>query len=648
MVTKKQNKSRLIDKRTREKIVEQALKEIEFDRNYKRKRIIDWHKNEQLLAHEKQNLGDQRSNVGIANTKAIGFQDTLLSKVDDAPKIKFIKTTEADLHVANRYNGLFNMDMASENEDLDFKDLLGKKSGIVYGRTIYDYHASSFKGYKSTLNPVSAYDFLIDPSAGGRDMEKARHLGRAGVWKDKWQLQNGVKDGIYIKSEVDQLLTGKGDGENASQEQKDKAEGTYFLTGEKQRVLEGTDNYHFHEWGTTYEGERYYLLVHESSKIAVRVERLKDMFARNLWWFWSWATNPEENEFWTLSPLDNVRQIFIAQGINIDQALDNNERINHPMMGVVAGAVKNLSDLRYGRDKRVMFKKGIDLNTATKTFTTPQIDNPLTIYQALEGIADLESGVSASTKGVAEEDKVGIYEGNLANLSDRLGLLNKSYARGYKTFANLWKYGVEEHMTKEIAIEMLGAEGISYETVKPSDMKPNKSLKVMVEANDAETQSDNQDKRNKLAFLASKKGDPTFNQKVVAEMEANIAGFKREEIDRLLDVENAASAELMAEAAQEIELLIDGKEVEPNWQANTKYAQKFVDYMQDHKNELTDEQFKALEDYLLSVQDIIVRNSVRKAQAVRSEALRGQLEQSVMGKPMQGPQLPSNQNPIIN
>lgn len=187
-------------------------------------------------------------------------------------------------------------------------------------------------------------------------------------------------------------------------------------------------------------------------------------------------------------------------------------------------------------------------------------------------------------------------------------------------------------MTKKMAIEMLGADGISYEEVKPSEMKPNKHLKIVVEASDAELQSDLQDKKNKLAFLASKKGDTTYNQRVVGEMEAQIAGFSKEDIDRLLDVENAASAELMSEAAQEILDLISGKEVEPNYQANTKYVQKFIDYMQDNKKDLNDEQWKALEQYVLEVQPIVIKNAVRTAQAMRSGMMKNQIEQAGGGR----------------
>lgn len=640
-MAKTKSKKRQIDGRTRDKIVAQAIKEIEFDRDYKKQRIIDWHRNEKLLAHMKQKLGDQRANVGIANTKALGFVGTLLSKVDNPPNIKFSKTTEADLAVSKRYNALFAQDMDSEKEDLDFKDLMGKKDAISYGRTIYEYHASSEGGnYTPHLNLVSPYDFLIDPAAGGMDIEKARHLGRAGIWKDKKQLEDGVKSGLYIKDEVSKLTSGKGQADAASQEQKDKEEASYYLTGEKQRIMEDSGQWHFHEWGTTYEGERYYVLLNEDSKTGIRVEKLENVFESKLWWFWSWATDPDPKEFWTLSPLDNVREIFITQGININQALDNNERINHPMMGVVAGAVKNLSDLRYGRDKRVMFKKGTDMRTATKTFETPKINEPLEVYNVLEGIGDKEGGVPASAKGVAEEDKVGIYEGNLANVSDRLGLLNKSYARGYKHFAKLWKEGVKEHLTKKTAIEMLGADGVSYEEVKPDEMKPTRELKVIVEASDAEMQSDLQDKKNKLAFLSQKVNDPMVNQKVRFEMEAQIAGMKKEDIDRLLDVENEASAELMAECAGDIEDLINGKEVKPNYQANTKYAQKIVDYMKDKRGELNKKQWSALEQYLIKIQPIVIENSVRTARAVKQETLKRVLEAKATG--MDGANLGAN------
>ena len=59
------------------------------------------------------------------------------------------------------------------------------------------------------------YDFLIDPSAGGIDIEKARFMGRYGVVKDRYELKGNK---AYLATEVTTLLQGKGNNTERPQE----------------------------------------------------------------------------------------------------------------------------------------------------------------------------------------------------------------------------------------------------------------------------------------------------------------------------------------------------------------------------------------------------------------------------------------------
>jgi hypothetical protein len=302
--------------------------------------------------------------------------------------------------------------------------------------------------------------------------------------------------------------------------------------------------------------------------------------------------------------------------------MDNAERIVKPMRGVVAGSIKNLSDLRYGRDKVVSFKKGTDLAKSVRIFETPEITTPTNVYNILEGIGNLESGVSAATKGVAEEEKVGIYEGNLAAVADRLGLLNKSYSDGYHRLAKLYKYGLDENLTGTESIKLMGKDGVEYKDITSKDIKGSKDFEIVVDASEAEIQADRVDKRNKLVFLQSKATDPTFNQKVRAEMEAEIAGFSRDDINRLLDVDNYGDAELMAKAAEDIETLLELKKPVISPHSTTAYMNKILTYAEDHYTELSKEQHKALMDHLGAVRDTVIANTVRKAREEQRERVK--------------------------
>lgn len=615
-----------------EKLEQQAKGEIEFCRKYKERRISQWHINEALVYGKKNSLEDVRANAGIANSKAQGFVSTLLSKIDAPPNIKFRHVKNADMKPARRLNLLFMQEMAHEKQNLQMKDLLGKKQGIVYGRVIYEYHASSDQGnYRSLLSNVDVYDFLIDPSAGGIDIELAFFLGRGGIWKTKEQLNEGVESGRYIKTKVKTLcgglkddedyIEGSGDAESQkSEEEKAKEEARVYIMGTDSKIHMQGSKYLFWEWYTTYKGQRYYLLFNESTCSAVRVEKMEDVFKSGLYPFWSWATDPDLKEFWTLSPLDQMRDIFMVQGASVDQLLDNAEQINKPMKGVVGDAVKNLNSLRYGRDKTVRFKKGTDMRTAVKIFDTQPLDTPITVYNLMENIGGLESGVNASTKGNSEEEKVGIYEGNMQQVADRMGLLNKAYADGYYRFAKLFYHGVKEHLTRKTAIEVIGEDGVELEEITKKDIKGYADYGIDVEASDAEMQTSINDQKNKLAFLDRQANSKVINQSKRTEMEARIAGFTQDEIRQLMDVNEFGDAELLSEASRDIERLLKGDpDLQANMMANNAYKERIVNYMQDNREYMSEEVWTRFVQYILDIEEYVVTNTVRKANQMKAQ-----------------------------
>ena len=605
-----------------EKLEAQATLEIEFARKYREKRVTQWHMNEALYYGKKNSLEDVRANAGIANAKAQGFVSSLLAKIDAPPNIKFRHAKNADMKPARRLNFLFMQEMAHEHENLQMKDLLGKKQGILYGRVIYEYHASSDGAkYKSVLSNVSAYDFLIDPSAGGYDIEKAFFLGRGGVWKTKEQLEEGAQSGRYNKLKVNSMIdTEGGDNEaSKSEEEKSKEEARVYIMGTNSKVHMAGSKYLFWEWYTTYQGQRFYMLFNEASKTAVRVEKMEDVFKSGLYPFWSWATDPDLSEFWTLSPLDQMREIFMVQGASIDQLLDNAEAINRPMKGVVGDAVKNLNSLRYGRDKTVRFKRGTDLRSAFQIMETQPLQTPITVYDMLERIGALESGVTPASKGVAEEDKVGIYEGNIQQVADRMGLLNKSYADGYYRFAKLFMEGVKEHLNNKTAIEIVGEDGVELQEITKKDLKGYANYGIDISASDAELQASAVDQKNKLAYLNNARQSTVVNQKVREEMEATIAGFNQDEINRLMDVQEFGDAELLSEASRDIERLLLGEDVKPNMNANNAYKERVVNYMKDNYEHMDEEAWLRFTLYVESLNEYVISNMVAKANKMNAQ-----------------------------
>lgn len=601
----------LIRKDTRDEIVAQALKEIEFARTYKQGKVKRWQDNERLYYGEKPRAIDSRANVDLGLMAS--FVHTVLSKIDNPLVFKFTKTKESQLKRAEYLNRLREVD--AERDNWDMKDLLGKKQALIYGRAIYSYHVDSSDGYTPHLDNVDVYDFLIDPAAGGFDLENAMYMGRYGVVKEQWQLEKGVKDGLYIKTETKQLIDGHGNADEETQEETNKDSRTHLQGAwNTDKEMSRSDKYKFWEWYTTYKGERYYLLLCETGAKAIRVEKLSDVIESNKYPFWTWAANMDLTEFWTPSYCDYVREVFLAQAVSVNQLLDNAEQINKPQRLVNVTAIEDLSDLKYRRSGLIKVKNVDNIDKAYQTVKTPAITTPIKVYEMLDSIQEKASGVTAGTKGVAEEDKVGIYEGNQANAADRFGLLNKTYAFGYKRFARLWEDGVREHLTKKISVDYMGPEGLEIVKISRRDLfRKNENYGIIVEASNAEILLSQTEKRTKIAFLNSQATNPVQNNEKAYEMQARIAGFSPEETRQLMDTSQFGDAELMSEAERDIEALLDGDDIALNQGATTAYKQRFVDYMTDHHDSIDNEQFARLTLYIARLDEVIMRNMVRKA-----------------------------------
>jgi hypothetical protein len=600
---------RTINKQTRDKIVAQALTEIQFARTYKQGKIQNWQKNEQMLYGRKQKSDESRANIELGRMHE--FVHSLLSKVDNPLTFKFIKRKPSQKKRVERLNSLRAYDAQRDNWDI--KDIVGKKQAIVYGRAIYCYYAESPDGvYRPHLENVDVYDFLVDPAVGGIELDKAMFMGRYGVVKTREQLKRGIKYGYYLKYETQNLIDGASNAtESTTEETNKQPRQTDQNVWTVNREITGSDKFKFWEWYTTYEGTRYYLCMTNDGNV-IRVEELSNIFDSDEFPFWSYAAFPDLTEFWTPSYCDYVREVFMAQSVSINQMFDNAEQINKPQKVVNVNAIESLAELKFRRDGIIRTKGNVDADKAIQMLRVPAIETPIKVYQLLDVIQEKASGVTAGSKGLSDEDKVGIYEGNEANAADRFGLFNKSYSFGYQRFAQLYEHGVREHLKKKVAVDILGADGVEIEEIGYSDIfRKQDKFSVMVEASNSEAALSTVAQRTRITFLQSQAANPIQNQKKAYEVQAQIAGFEDDQIKQLMDTSEFGDADIMSEAERDIEMLLDGKTVKPNRAANAAYLQRFVDYSTDNQEDISESQFMRLIAYMEEVKPIVMRNMAR-------------------------------------
>ena len=626
------------NKITMDKIAAQALNEIDFARKHKQGKIGNWQLNEQLYYSKKNKTTDSRANIQLSRMQE--FVHNLLSKIDNPLIFKYVKRKNSQLKRVERLNALVTRDR--DIDDWDIKDIAGKKQGIIYGRAIYSYYADSIDGYyQPHLENIDVYDFLIDPEAGGLDIEKANYLGNWGVVFTRKGLERGARKGDFIKDNVKVLLDGAGNTDEKSQEETNKSNRVYKQgTQTSNKDIGNPDRFKFWRWFTTYEDERYYLLINNAGQY-IKCVKVVDMFSptkffrAGAWPYWSWAAFIDLTEFWTPSFCDFAREIFMTQDISIGQMVDNAEAINKPQKAVNVNAFENLAELKYRRDGVIRIKQDYDINKVIQYIKPESIDTPIKVYNLLEAIQQKASGVTEQTAGVADtQGRVAIYEGNQQAESDRFGLLNKSYSFGYKRFAKLYEIGVRDNLIKKVAIDILGPDGAEVHEVKKSDIfKKNDDFNVLVEASNAEYLTSTKEKEAKLKFLQSNTNNKNVNQKKSFEMQAKIAGFNPDEIKELQDTSFYGNSELMSECDRDIESLLEGEDIKPNQAANNAYKQKMKDYLQDHIEDLNAETFKRFVDYINQLEDIIMRNEAR---SLLNE------QTSMLNEPIEGEEVPVN------
>jgi len=620
----------------RQEIIAQALREIQFARNYKQGKTRNWQVNEDLYYGKKLPTQEtSRANVDLARMQE--FVHTLLSKIDTPLIFKFVPRKKAQKTRVDKLNALRAIDQ--DLNDWNIKDLVGKKQGAIYGRTIYSYYADSYEGYCAHLDNVDVYDFLIDPSGGGIDIDRAKFIGDYGVILSRQDLEQGMKDGLYLKTETRQMLDGSGNAtqmtqETTNQNNRTQAQNTTLIN----KQISDPDKYKFWRWGTTYKGKRYYMLLSETGGTAVRIEPIESVFESGLWWYWTYAVFPDLTEFWTPSYCDYAREIFMAQNVTINQALDNAEEINKPQKLIDVTRIKNLAELKYQRGGNyIKASGGGSVDSAIQMLRPPSINTPIAVFDILERIQEKASGVTAGAKGVGDEDLATVYVGNESNTADRFGLLNKAYSFGYKRFARLYESGVREHLTKPVAVDILGADGVEMTDVTRRDIfRKGEKFGLLVEASNAESTMSQMEKSAKIAFLNAESANTNINQKKAFELKAQIAGFEEETIRQLMDVSEFGEADIMIEAERDIERLLDGENVPPNMGANTAYKQRFVDYLKENQENISTDQAARIFAYIEIINPIIIQNTVSMA---KEQLFKQQLDMIMQGQ--QQPQDPS-------
>ena len=380
------------------------------------------------------------------------------------------------------------------------------------------------------------------------------------------------------------------------------------------------------EWNTTIDGERYSIVCSKDKRVILFKRPLKEIFGihdknetQPLWAFTSWAYYPDPFNFWSESPLDVVRENFQSRYLVINGALDNNEAKNRPMKSYDPRTYKNPALLKYQPDRTIPTEAGTDPKTGLFIHPVNDIYDPVALDNKIEDIGAKVSGITPSSQGQTGDDqKVGIYYGDLQEVADRMALFELSYSRDNIMKARLYLNGLLDRLDEPMAIEMIGEDGAEWDELKREELDDD--FAIIIEGGTISAQLDAVKQKQKADFVARNQINPIINKKKLLEQDALISGFTELETKQLLQPDNITD-DMLTKASADIEKLMKGEQVQPYLKAETTYLQKILDFYGD--NDLEPAQEQILRDYMDSLEPIVIKNMMYKAQ--KQQAMAGML-----------------------
>ena len=571
-----------------------------------------------------------------------GFVETLMSKIDDTVKITFKKGRESVLKAAKKVSAAWDKDSAPDRGDFNGADLDAKKLAIFSGFGALGLIPQA-NPYKQTLSAIDYHDLIFEP-LGGRDLEKHAFKGKLNVFKSREELKLGVKEGIYNKGAVAKMINAVPEKDTKEYEDEQKNKINRFealgLNPEMYSYI-GGDTYNFTELVTRFQGEDYYLLFERKTGKWVRFELLKEMFHSGLSPYIVWHTSRSPVNFLCRAPADGIRPVAEAMRILINQNFDNIQKRNWDQILVNAKKVVNFGELQYRPNGiiRIKLKDNETMANAYEKMQTPDSSTiTINLVQWLNNFIGEKTGITPASQGNADEERVGIYYGNIQQVADRLGMTNKFYKQAHIEIGKRYKPNLVQFMPpRKFMVKFIGLKGVQEEELTREEAGENLEVNVVSESAEAQVSEVKQRKRDTSLIMIQgderlrlQIGDKWLTEEILRNGE-----YSEEDIKVAMEQGEGANTELMSEAAKAIEEIVAGEEpsIKLNRGANLAFIKKIVTYAYDEES-LSDNIFVKLIEYAVKHLEAAQQNELRQ---------RSLQAQQPQGQPIGQPTQPTGQ-----
>lgn len=611
-----------ITKEFANKLMGIVLQQYKTGVDFKRGRMEEIRKNEEFYLGRKLKVPKGRYGVTLPTMEA--FVDDLMSKIDDAPSVKYGYRDIADKRFSEKISSAWEVDSHPNKANWPLKDRWAKLLACFSGRAIYKVYSESEPRYKHYLETVDYEDFITEPMGGG-DLNSHVFKGQDNIFRTNDEIKNNAKSGLYNADQVNQLFGRMND------DGYKKAEDIYKYRAKRMESLGlnltantyvGVPIVKLVEWVTRYEGEEYYVLFNYETSTWIRVALLKDVTESGLCPWVSWATHEHPLIFWSKAPCDSMRPIVETLDVLVNQALENREKINNGQRAFDPAIFPDPSELEWRPGGLVQAKasiKGKSISEGIYEFKAPEIQGTIDLIQWMRNYSRVETGINPMEAGAQNESdqKVGIYFGRLQQMADRIGLRNKSYREAYMGMGLRYAYGLKENLREPMMVKMIGESGVEWEELTRGEAQKAPDLDLDLSSGSAEAMANEAKARRRAeslaAILKNQRLSEQINQGWLA-AETLKQGYDDSEIRIALSKEGG-SLDSISRAAEAIQMILLGKEPKVYRGADTAFLQKINDFMIDE--ELEPEDYNSLSNYFQKHVRIVFENTMRRANAVK-------------------------------
>ena len=639
-----------LDEKRKDELLKTAMNDLRTSSEYKKKRFIKIREAQDMMLGKVKPRFRTQFNVPLPVLS--GMYDQLCADLDDPIQLKVKNSPGKNL---NAVKGI-NLDIDIERKSLrttsrwDYKDRMGKKHAVAYGRAIYSKYSEG-SPYRSILNVVNPEYFHCQPRGGGL-LETHLFKGEEGIRKTKSNLMRGVKEGIYEAEGVQTLIARAGD-KNYMEKLKfwdDDMNARFRALGLDPQANNyvGEVTWNLSQFIINKWGQEWYILFDPFSNTRLRVCPLEEISAKGIQPYVSYATHEDDEMFWSLSILADILYP-IADSIHtlFNQDLTNRQKQNLNARAYDRDMFKNLAKLDEAQSRPDALVPADTMGGTKKigdgiyAFTTPVLTGTVDMINWLTEFTSQQSGAyqpNPPKQGSGKSQTNNIVFMEIQQLQKRIDYRSHGYCEAWGEIILRHVAGLQENMSQPEAIQRLGIEvGYSFK-IDLKDIKLDRD-DIEILSTKEQAAEDALKKQQKNSALTAISSNPILSQRVNPDWLArhtlmDVGGWEKDEVEDALDLRGMGGEhDQLAQAQKVIKQILKGETPEPYWNATTIFQRYIIDFTKKYKDMLEKQYGKdkpiALLKYVTSVTPIANQNV---------QELVARLKAASAGQPQQGGQ----------